>query len=224
MVERYAIFYTPTGAFADWGAAWLGWDSAERCAVPQPHIAGLDVAALTRTPRKYGLHGTLKAPFHLAEGRTEADLRVAAKAFASSHPAAEIDALALRYENGFAALRPTIESDSLRMLAAEVVMAFDPFRAPLSDTDVARRRKSRLTPNQDEQMLQWGYPYVFDDFHFHLTLSGRIPHETAAIMIHALNPQMQALLPAPYPVDAITLMGQDAGGMFHQIARHPLTG
>lgn len=223
MFERYAIFYTPSGAFADWGAAWLGWDSAAGCIVPQPQIADLDVAGITATPRKYGLHGTLKAPFRLAHGRTEVELRSATEAFSHNHPPAEIEALTLRHTHGFVALRPTKESKSLRALAAQAVRSFEPFRAPLNDADVARRRKARLTERQDAQLMRWGYPYVFEDFNFHLTLSGRMPPAKATTMIDALTPQMQLLVPAPYPVDAIALMGQDADGMFHQIARHPLT-
>ncbi|MEP3440452.1 MAG: DUF1045 domain-containing protein [Sulfitobacter sp.] len=224
MFERYAVFYTPTGAFADWGAAWLGWDSAGGCHVPQPQLADIDVPRITATPRKYGLHGTLKAPFHLSEGRSEAELHKAAQHFAAHHPPATIDALALRHTSGFIALRPTSDAQSLSVLAEQVVRDFDAFRSPLKDEDIARRRKSRLSPRQDAQLLRWGYPYVFEDFHFHLTLSGRMPAPQAAVLIDTLTPQIDTMLPVPFVVEAITLMGQDSGGMFHQIARYLLTG
>jgi hypothetical protein len=60
MFERYAIFYTPTGALADFGAQWLGWDSAQGSAVVQPEMTSIDLPTITQTPHKYGLHGTLK--------------------------------------------------------------------------------------------------------------------------------------------------------------------
>lgn len=224
MFERYAIFQTPTGAFADWGAAWLGWDSAAGHAVAHPQVGTLDIAKLTARPRKYGLHGTLKAPFHLAQDRSETELCAAVAEFSNTHPAALIDAMTLQYANGFVALRPAHDSASLRALAADVVTAFEPFRAPLSDADIARRRKARLSQRQDAQLLRWGYPFVFDDFNFHITLSGRLRPENAAAVTDQLNPQLDAMVPAPYPVDAITLMGQDMNGMFHQIARHALRG
>lgn len=224
MFERYAIFHTPTGAFADWGAAWLGWDSAAGHAVAHPQIGTLDIAKLTARPRKYGLHGTLKAPFHLAQDRSETELCAAVAEFANTHPAALIDAMTLQYANGFVALRPAHDSASLRVLAADVVTAFEPFRAPLSDADIARRRKARLSQRQDAQLLRWGYPFVFDDFNFHITFSGRLRPEDAAAVTDQLNPQLDAMVPAPYPVDAITLMGQDMNGMFHQLARHALRG
>lgn len=224
MFERYSIFYTPTGAFAEWGAAWLGWDSAAGHAVAHPHVPELDVAKITATPRKYGMHGTLKAPFYLARDRNEAELRTAAAECARNTPPAYVDALSLQHSHGFVALRPCVDSSSLRALAADVVTAFEPFRAPLSEADIARRRKARLSPRQDAQLLRWGYPFVFGDFNFHLTLSGRLNDGDAAAVIEALSPQVQAVVPAPFCIDAITLMGQDTAGMFHQIERYPLEG
>ncbi|MGL6208804.1 MAG: DUF1045 domain-containing protein, partial [Paracoccaceae bacterium] len=69
-MTRYAIYYAPeTGDLADFTAAWLGWDPVLGQAVPHPQIEGRPhaVADLTATPRKYGFHGTIKPPFHLAE-------------------------------------------------------------------------------------------------------------------------------------------------------------
>ena len=224
MFERYAIFFTPTGALAKWGAHWLGWDSATGAAPGHPQIAGLDVAALTATPRKYGLHGTLKAPFQLADGVTEADVRQAAESFVADRAPCNIGQLELRYDGGFVALRPAEQPQSLTTLAAAIVRAFDPLRAPLTEADIARRRRAPLTVRQDEQMLAFGYPYIFADFHFHLTLTGRLDPPEAESVIAALTPQVAPLIAMPCSIDAITLMGQDTAGMFHQIHRYTLTG
>ena len=224
MFERYAMFYTPTGALADFGARWLGWDSAQGCAVPHVDCEGTNVAVITQTPRKYGLHGTLKAPFYLAKGRDLAQVQDAAKTFAAGQAAFEVGALDLRYENGFVALRPRHSLIELQDFAAATVKALDPFRAPLSDADIARRRAAKLTVRQDQQMLDWGYPFIFDDFHFHLTLTGRLQAEAATQVINALTPHLEDIVPAPFVIDAVTLMGQDAAGLFHQIHRYALTG
>ncbi|WP_417260694.1 DUF1045 domain-containing protein [Celeribacter sp.] len=224
MFERYAIFYTPTGALADFGARWLGWDSAQGCAMPHPESVGTNVADITQTPRKYGLHGTLKAPFHLAKGCDLTQLREAVVTFAAGQAAFDIGALDLRYESGFVALRPRHSYIDLQDFAAATVKAFDAFRAPLPEADIARRRAAKLTIRQDQQMLEWGYPFIFDDFHFHLTLTGRLPADTAAQVISALAPHLEGIVPTPFVIDAITLMGQDAAGMFHQIHRYALTG
>jgi hypothetical protein len=224
MFERYAIFYTPTGALADFGAQWLGWDSAHGRPVVQPEIAGIDVPTITQTARKYGLHGTLKAPFKLAEGCDLAQLQNVATTFVIGQPAFEIGALTLRHDSGFVALRPRSQQIGLRDFAAVAVKAFDGFRAALTDVDIARRREANLTARQDQQMLDWGYPFIFDDFHFHLTLSGLMEAGEAAQVIDALSPRLESIVPTPFVIDGITLMGQDDRGMFHQIHRYTLTG
>ena len=224
MFERYAVFYTPTGPLADFGAHWLGWDSAIGRTVPYPEIAEIDVASVTQTPRKYGLHGTLKAPFRLAKGCEVAHLQDATKIFAAGQAAFGIGSLSLRHGSGFVALRPRSQEAALQNFAAATVKAFDPFRAPLTDADIARRREAKLTARQDQQMLDWGYPFVFEDFHFHLTLSGRLNADAAAHLICALSPRLEKIVPDPFMIDAVTLMGQDPDGMFHQIHRYALTG
>ena len=224
MFERYAIFYTPTGPLADFGAQWLGWDSAHGRPVVQPEIAGIDVPTITQTARKYGLHGTMKAPFKLAEGCDLAQLQDVATTFATGQPAFEIGALTLRHDSGFVALRPRSQQIGLRDFTAVAVKAFDGFRAALTDVDIARRREANLTARQDQQMLDWGYPFIFDDFHFHLTLSGFMEAGEAAQVIDALSPRLESIVPTPFVIDGITLMGQDDRGMFHQINRYTLTG
>lgn len=224
MFERYAVFYTPTGDLAAFGAAWLGWDSAEGCAVPHFDVTGLDVEKVTATPRKYGLHGTLKAPIKLPQGADLTQLQRAAGDFATRHSAFEVGEFELRHDSGFVALRPKNDPVQLRNFAAATVKTFDPFRAPLSDADIARRRKASLSARQNQQMLDWGYPYVFNDFRFHLTLSGPLPQNEAAMVITALQPHLALVMPKPLVMDAITLMGQDRNGMFHQIHRYALTG
>lgn len=224
MFERYAIFYTPVDALAAFGAAWLGWDSALGRAVPNMTTGNLDVAALTATPRKYGFHATLKAPFRLAMGANLAQLQQAATQFAGQHAAFEIGALELRHDRNFVALRPKGLNVQLQDFASAIVKDFDHLRAPLSDADIARRRKSTLSARQDQQMLDWGYPFIFEDFHFHLTLSGTLPQDTSAQVMTALAPHLMPIVQRPFVIDAITVMGQDKDGLFHQIHRHALCG
>lgn len=224
MFERYAIFYTPNDEFAAFGAAWLGWDSAQGCRVSHCDVASVDVAHITATPRKYGLHATLKAPFRLADGASLDQLHSAAEAFAKRQAAFDIGTLELRDDRGFVALRPRDASTLLQDFASAVVKGFDHLRAPLTDADIARRRKAALNARQDQQMLDWGYPFIFEDFHFHLTLSGALSKEVAATVMAKLAPQVTPVVPDPFIINAITVMGQDADGMFHQIHRYALTG
>ncbi len=43
---------------------------------------------------------------------------------------------------------------------------------PLTDAELARRRRAALTPEQDALLQAWGYPYVLEHFRFHLSLTG----------------------------------------------------
>jgi 2'-5' RNA ligase len=223
MFERFAIFYTPTGALADLGAAWLGWDSARGQAVPHPAVEGLDLDAVTATPRKYGLHGTLKAPFRLHQNSDAAQLEQAVADIAARLAPVTI-APRIAVDHGFVALRPQGEPADLRDLARALVTGLDTHRAPLTAADIARRRQAPLTARQDQQMLDWGYPYIFDDFHFHLTLSGHLEDASARLVADHAASYFADHLGQKLAIDAITLMGQDKAGMFHQISRAALTG
>ena len=117
MFERYAVFYTPTDALADFGAEWLGWDNAKGAAVPHLNVPGPDVEKITRRSRKYGLHGTLKAPFYFAPTNDQTALENAAANFASQQTCVEIDPLELRHEDGFLALRLKDDPRRLKELA-----------------------------------------------------------------------------------------------------------
>ena len=74
-------------------------------------------------------------------------------------------------------------------------------------------------------MLQrWGYPHVMEEFRFHMTLTGSLPAAELAAVEAVLAPRLALLLPAPFAIDALTLLGEDADGRFHQISRAALTG
>ncbi|WP_223252672.1 DUF1045 domain-containing protein [Paracoccus mutanolyticus] len=68
--RRYAIYHLPEGALGRMGTAWLGWDPRRGSPAARPVVRALpgDAEALTRAPRPYGFHATLKAPFRLAAG------------------------------------------------------------------------------------------------------------------------------------------------------------
>src|SRR3546814_3179533 len=66
--------------------------------------------------------------------------------------------------DGFLALVPSGPSDALEALAAGCVQRFERFRAPPSALELARRRSNGLTPRQERNLKDWGYPYVLEDF------------------------------------------------------------
>lgn len=217
--RRYALYYTPPqGEFADFGASWLGWDAVRGAAVAQPDLPGLDIAALTAEPRKYGFHATLKAPFRLAEGARAEDLAAAVAALAAQLRPVTLDGLALTRIGPFLALTPQGDDGPLNALAAQVVEALDPFRAPLTEAEMARRNPDRLTPRQRALLDAWGYPYVLDEFRFHMTLTGALDPATLDAVTAQLAPRL-TVVPRLFTLDAISLMGEDAAGRVHLIRR-----
>lgn len=181
MSPRYAIYYAPAAGAALWrkASAWLGRDAYTGQVLARPALAdldGLDLDALTADPRGYGFHATLKAPFELADGVSEAELLDFAARFAAAR--APFDAAIAPAALGrFLAFREQEPSAGIAALHGDCVRAFDPFRAPLGELDLARRRKAPLTPEQDARLVAWGYPFVFEDFRFHMTLTGQVRDE-----------------------------------------------
>ncbi|MEL7460643.1 MAG: DUF1045 domain-containing protein [Pseudomonadota bacterium] len=221
--QRYAVYYLPDDdAFATFGAAWLGWDVDRGEAVP--HLAAdVDLAAVTKTPRKYGFHGTLKPPFRLAKSTTPEGLFAAVEGFAASAASVEVDGLEIATVGSFLALVPTGGTDGLAELAGRIVTELDGFRALASEAELARRRAAGLTARQDELLLAWGYPYVLEEFRFHLTLSGRLDADGLAAT-KAEAERLLPQLPAPYHVRSIAVAGERADGAFQTIHRYALSG
>ena len=224
--QRYGVYYTPRpGALGDFGKSWLGWDPVEGEAAAHPKIEGLPrpLAEIRATPRKYGLHGTIKPPFFLADGTDADGLAARFDAICATLAPVTLDGLVLARLGGFIALKIDGDQTPLANLAGAVVRELDTFRAPPSDAELARRRKANLTAAQESLLAQWGYPYVMEEFRFHITLSGRLGREVEATM-NALAPHIEPLLPRPFEVDSLTLVGEDSNGMFHEIHRQALTG
>lgn len=220
--SRFALYYVPPdGALAEAGAGWLGWDVATGCDVPQPDVPGL--RCITMTPRKYGFHGTLKPPFRLKDGAAVEDLESAASALAGSIPPATCEGLDVSVLGRFLALTPRGDLGPLRQIADGCVRDLDGFRAPASDTELARRRKAGLTPLQEKMLTQWGYPYLMEAFKFHLTLTGRMPDEMIPMWRERVQNHLPDL-PAPFVIDQIALCGERPDGRFQVLHRYTLAG
>lgn len=222
---RYAVYYAPEPDHPIWVKASqvIGYDAVTGAGVAWPAGAPFDApdwAGLTAEPRRYGFHATLKAPMELAAAATEADLVAAAASFAATAASFRLE-LDLSPVKGFLALTPTGDTAAVDALAAACVRDFDCLRAPLSAADRARRLKSPLTPSQVERLDRWGYPYVFEDFRFHMTLTDRLAPERQAAIAATLR-QHLAPLPLTLDIDAICLFRQpDRDGRFTLLARFP---
>lgn len=220
--RRYAVYYLPDDAgLAAFGASWLGWDIGTGTVCGQPNVA--NIGRLTDQPRKYGFHGTLKPPFRLATGTAADDLASAVADVAKRSAPILLDGLSLTAIGSFLALVPKGDTRTLDRLAFRCVSDLDGFRRPPDAAERDRRRAGGLTQRQEALLGQWGYPYVGDEFRFHLTLTGKLtPDELSdvRVVLEGLLPP----LPAPFAIDTIALVGEDREGMFRLIHRYALTG
>lgn len=211
---RYAIYYVPAPAsdLDRFGAELLGYDASRGEDLPFPEGAlqmAPDWRELTSDPRKYGFHATLKAPFSLAPAKTEAELFSACAAFAAMPRVIPRFTPVVGSISGFIAVIPAEPPQALLKLAADCVSEFDGFRAPLTEAGLARRNPSQLTPAQREYLDRWGYPYVMEEFRFHMTLTGRLGSERREPILATLTARFAALELATLAIDRIAVFRQD---------------
>jgi len=207
---RYAVYFTPAREepLARTAAGWLGRDAYGGEVARYEGIADLSAAEIafhTASARRYGFHATLKAPFKLARDQDEASLIAAFDAFCAAHPAVVVPHTRLAQMDGYFAIVPAERLPELDTLAAEIVRGFEPFRAPLSEAEIARRSPESLTAAQLRNLHGWGYPYIFDEFRFHMTLTGRVSQADSPRMARAIETAFGSLLAGPLAIDTLAL-------------------
>jgi hypothetical protein len=97
-------------------------------------------------------------------------------------------------------------------LADGAVSALDAHRAPATEAEIARRKPEKLSLRQREYLAAWGYPYVFAEWRFHMTLTRRLTPAEKAIILPAVT---EALGDAPAltrSVSDICIFAQAAPG------------
>ena len=227
MFKRYAVYFVPKGELAKFGRAWLGWDCRKGQYISSENAFSEPLTNqehFTKKPRKYGLHATLKAPFRMQVTQSEPALRNAFHGFCNHQKPAASGNLTLSEQGGFISLRPQRQSAALFELGKNCLEAFDPFRAPLDQNDLNRRRNARLSPRQNDFLHQWGYPYVLQEFQFHITLSSRLSILQREKIIPALKNLLAHELDCPFIIAHLALMGEDRNGQFHILEEANLSG
>ena len=192
--KRYAVYFgpRPNEPLHDFGKSWFGTDPETGASLPTSPLPGYSEdthSTIIKAPRHYALHGTLKPPFVLADGTEYDALKQAVSDLAVTLSSVTLSPLYLKDLSGFLALCPAEPSPSLRIVAGRCVAELDQFRRPASEGEIEKRRAAGLTPDQDANLLRWGYPYVLDDFRFHITLTSR-----------SLGPQNEPHTDSTYPV------------------------
>ena len=218
MPHRVAIYAAPAPDSEWWerGSEWLGRCASRRCGLPMPVIEGVDPSeqtALTAEPRRYGWHATLKAPFRLSPESNLWALRDAMAAICREHRAFDLDDLQVARLGSFLALQPGQAPATLAALADDCVRRLQPLAAPLNEAELERRRRARLTPEEDALMLAWGYPWVFHKFRFHFSLTGPladVPDDVMGRLWVAATRQFGAL--PPMRLDRLSLFIEPSPG------------
>jgi putative phosphonate metabolism protein len=210
---RYAIYLAPSPDTPLWRAASqvIGRDAATGKTPPFPALAPCDAedwAEVTAEPRRYGFHATLKAPFELDDAADEATLLEAARGFAATRRGFSIPDLSVRAMKSFVALTPDAANADLDGLAADCVVAFEPFRKPLTPEERSRRVAGLTDPRHVASVDRWGYPWVFENFRFHMTLSGSLPEARREEVRDGLAAFLGDVA-RPLAVDAICIFHQE---------------
>jgi len=190
MIPRYAIYFTPAAdhPLYELTAQWLGYDAYSGSALPTTHP---DLLALRPTyaehlsiPARYGAHATIKAPFRLQEGCSEKVLSERFEDFCRAQSRIECAPLRITRLGPFIALMLSESSDQLDNLATNVVEHFENLGAPMNEAERARRNPDQLTERQQRYLNQWGYPYVKEEFRFHISLTSAIATEQERQIAH----------------------------------------
>ncbi len=229
MSPRYAIYYTPPpfSALARFGAGVIGYDCFDAADIAYARLDGIDPnihKLMTIDPRRYGFHATIVAPFYL-QGYSEDELVAAASAYAMKTAPVHIGRLTLAAIGDFIALVPAKVNGGILQLVAACLETFDAYRAPLSAADRERRLKPGLTRHQIELMDRWGYPYVLDEYRFHMTLTGVLPERVRNEFRLALDQAFAERTTDSFELDAISVMRQDdVGARFRVLRRCALRG
>lgn len=215
MSPRYAIYYAPEvgSPLSKFGWSWLGRHTDTEALAEPARPAAIPAerfAEIIADPRRYGFHATLVAPFRLAPNRQRGDLVVALSQFAAAWPRFTAAPLTLQELRGFLALRPTAPDSKLDALAMACVTSFSGFRAPLTPEERARRMQAPLSARQQELLDLWGYPYVAEQFEFHMTLTGRLPDEERRQVFESLEPLAAPVCRSRLAVNSLCLFEQAA--------------
>jgi len=231
MMPRYAVYFSPaiTSPWWAFGAGWLGRNEYSNLPLEQAKLEEISSEALyamTQSPRRYGFHATLKAPFHLKSNYGEADLIENLALLSKQLQPVELSALCAVKMGDFVALVPQGMSTQLSDLAEKCVTEIDDMRAPLTEFEIARRNVDSSDVRGQFLLEKFGYPHVLERFIFHFTMSGRVtPQEADSLIKKVMNPVALLNQKSPLVLDRLCLFVEDSPGVpFRRIADMALTG
>ena len=222
--KRFALYFLPQGALHRFGAGWFGWDVITGTDINQnDRMLPLSLQQFVEKPRKYGLHATIKAPFRLKSLKDYEALIATTQQIAKRHGAFTLS-LSMTKLGRFLALTCT-EGDPkpLKDLAADCVQSLDVFRAPLTEDELNKRLAAHLKENEKSNVMTWGYPYVFESYRFHITLTDKVSAKNREALEPYLETNLAPCIYGAVTVNAISLVGEREDGQFESIRAFPLS-
>ena len=223
-IHRHAIFAAPPrdDPLTALAARWLGRDAwtGETVARPDEGVTrpdgGLD--AFVAAPRRYGFHATIVAPFRPASGAGADAVDRSLETFCAGEAPIPLP-LRVGRIGPFFALVPDRPSDALDAMEARAVRHFHPLRATPTPDEIARRNPERLTDRQRALLQAWHYPYVLDEFRYHMTLTGPVPDDEVAHVGEAIAAHFPPGALTGFTLDGLARFVEPGPGAPFTIAR-----
>lgn len=214
---RYAVYFTPPhdDPLTETAQSWLGRNAfTGESLAAKSHVAfsGAKVSLHTASPRRYGFHATIVAPFTLKGGVTETELVEGLHAFCAKQNPIAIQQSIIGQMDAFFAIVPAEPHVLLNQLANDAVVYFSDMQAPLNERELARRTSQTLSARQISLLQRWGYPFVMEEFRFHMTLTGKVPASERAAMSDTLRDVFADALKQPLEVGGLALFVEPEPG------------
>ena len=222
--KRYAIYYAPIEncELDVFGKCLLGWDPYKGEEITKPYPLKLPnlqkFSRFVLTPKQYGFHGTIKAPFRLKDGYTYNDLENKVGEISKQIHSFHLNKLIIKKLGYFIALIPT-NNLKVNEVSNKFVEGLDYLRDELSENEIKKRNPIKLTSRQKKMLFKWGYPYVFNEFKFHLTLTSKLNIEEIDDVFKSLQNILTQFNLIKINFNSVCIFGQKSDEKFYFIKR-----
>ena len=173
-------------------------------------------------PAKYGFHATLKAPFRLKRNVKTKNFYDVISHIAAQHSRFKIKGLKIVYSKKFTFITSRKPNKLLINLESDLVKHLDTFRAELNKTEIKKRIPDSLTFKQNKYLKEWGYPFVLDQFKFHMTLMNQNNNKLSNKQKLELEKLIYKISNNLLEFNEISLLGENKNGYFEEIKRFKL--
>ena len=173
-------------------------------------------------PAKYGFHATLKAPFRLKRNVKTKNFYDVISHIAAQHSRFKIKGLKIVYSKKFTFITSRKPNKLLINLENDLVKHLDTFRAELNKTEIKKRIPDSLTFKQNKYLKEWGYPFVFDQFKFHMTLMNQNNNKLSNKQKLELEKLIYKISNNVIEFNEISLLGENKNDHFEEIKRFKL--